>query len=228
MRRIGSTASGACAILRGMATNGGTGTNVLYIMLGGLAAGLAGTITAIAIEIWRGFSSRPRLRLDPRVISGGADITDAVFIGEPGFQVGDTLEIRLVNPTPRTIVITSAGFTFARPFHMWSLLRRSMEKRIAVGRLKNWWHFRWGLGERMLRPVFDVVRTADMPIIARPDDVPVVTQTLSSLEYRCHLMQKSMSDVEAVWVETSEGKRFEQPLASNVRRALRKLETPTP
>ena len=86
-----------------MATNGGTGSSVLYILLGGLAAGIAGTITAIAIEIWRGFSSRPRLRLDPRVISGESDITDAIFIGEPGLQAGDTLEVRLV-VVPTSIV----------------------------------------------------------------------------------------------------------------------------
>jgi len=187
-----------------------------------LAGGLAAGFVAIALEIWRGFRSRPHLRLDPRVISKGRDMTDALFIGRVGHQEGDTLEVRLVNPTPRTIVVTSAGFTLATTLNRWSWLRRSIQTRTKALLRRHRWLLEWGLPRWRARLRFDVVAT-DMPVLAQPDGVAVVTQTLSGLEYLCHLRQQRLSDVEAVWVETVEGKRFEQPLARDARRTLRAL-----
>ena len=151
-------------------------------------------------------------------------MTDDWFLSLDEREEGDSLEIRLVNPTARTVAVSAAGFTLVSTLSVWSRLWRRTRMQIRRQPPPE----PWGLMAppwRKLRLEF-YAQASDMPVFAQPDGVAAVSEPLSELEARCHRRGRTMADIEALWVESVDGKRFEQSLAPRVRSALRDLGKP--
>ena len=221
-RGCAHVSGGACAILRGM------GTNVLYTLLGGLAAGIAGIVVTLFGETLRAFRARPRLRLRTRVFWRGNDSTGVRLVDKYVPEISDRFDIQIVNPTPRRVMVAAVGFSFVNKNPFWRGLRDLLRGRVHFASTSRWQRCRWLLRllvRRRLRDRvdFDVTHT-DMPTPAQPESVATVSQTMSRLLTRCTEVGKKLSDVEEVWVETIDGKRFEAPVGEDVYWTLESMD----
>ena len=194
----------------------------LLTLAGGLAAGVAGIVVALFSEALRWFRSRSRLRLRTRVFWRGNDFTGVRLVEKYVPDTDDRLEIQITNPTQRRVMVTAAGFSFLRsPPSPRAVLRG----RVSFTR-HGWPRLLWRLLTQRKwreRVDFDVTHT-EMPVPVHPEGLTRIAQSISRLQTRCDEHGRKLSDVQEVWLETIDEKRFEEPVGEDVYWTLKSME----
>ena len=203
-------------------------TNVLYTLLGGFAAGIAGVVVTLFGEALRSFRTRTRLNLRARVYWRNTDFTGTRLVDKYEPAHSDRLDIQIVNPTPRRVMVAAAGFSFVRKNPLWPTLRDLSKGRMHLGSTSRWQ--RWRLLLKLLirrrwreRIEFDA-SFIDMPTPAPADGMATVSQGMSRMITRCDEVGRKLSDVEKVWVLTIDGKRFESPVGEDAYWTLESMD----